>query len=49
MPTRGLLRRAQTIFSEAEFARIQEYLRRKKLRMYTFLKRAALEFIERHP
>ncbi len=31
-----------------EFAKIMAYLK-KGLRMYTFLKRAALEFIERHP
>ena len=49
MPKGSLLRRAQTIFSEEEFAKIQDYLKRKKLRMYSFLKLAAMEFIRRNP
>ena len=48
MPSRALLRRAQTIFTEEEFAKIQKYLKAKGLRMYTFLKQAAFEFMERH-
>ena len=42
-----LLRRAQTIFTEEEFAKIQAYLKKKKLKMYSFLKQAALEKMER--
>lgn len=49
LPKPSLLRRAQTIFSEEEFAKIQDYLKRKKLRMYTFLKMAAFDFIKRNP
>ena len=46
---RGFFHRGQTIFTEEEFAKITAYLKKKGLRMYTFLKRASLEFIERHP
>jgi len=49
MPKGLLLRRAQTIFTEEEFAKITAYLKKKGFRMYTLLKKATLEFIERHP
>lgn len=40
-----LLRRAQTIFSDPEWTGIQEFLKRRKMKMYTFLKWAALAAI----
>ena len=49
MPKGLLLRRAQTIFTEEEYAKITAYLKKKGLRMYTLLKKATLEFLERHP
>jgi len=49
MPKGLLLRRAQTIFTEEEFAKITAYLKKKGLRMYTLLKKATLEYLERHP
>ena len=49
MPKGLLLRRAQTIFTEEEFAKITAYLKKKGFRMYTLLKKATLEFVERHP
>ncbi len=43
------MRRIMTVFGEAEYAKIADYLKRKKLSAYGLAKKAIREFMERHP
>ncbi len=43
------MRRIMTVFGEAEYAKIAEYLKKKKLSAYALAKKAIREFMERHP
>ena len=43
------VRRLQTVISEDEWVRLEAYLRKKNVKVYTLLKRALKEYLERHP
>ncbi len=43
------MERVVTYFNNADYAKLKEYAKRKKLSLYSLAKRAIQEYVERHP
>lgn len=43
------MQRVVTLFNKTEFARLQEYAKRKKTSLYALAKKAIREYVEKHP
>lgn len=43
------MERVVTYFNNADYRKLQEYAKRKKLSLYALAKRAITEYVEKHP
>ena len=47
--TPGGMKRAATLFNNAEYERILKYAKKKGLSVYMLVKKSVREFVEKHP